>query len=129
MLYLPHTNVFDKACSNSTLFLQDISLHACKYSATTLVVVTDRQRSRNSISYPCFCRVSRKSGTISILQSVSANFTRSSSELYSEIDKWAGNFVITFRNSEAIFELRFEIRKFKLRVYVPRNIKDVGEKT
>ena len=51
------------------------------------------------------------------LQSVSANFTRSSSELYSEIDKWAGNFVITFRNSEAISELRFEIRKFKLRVY------------
>ena len=43
------------------------------------------------------------------LQSVSANFTRSSSELYSEIDKWAGNFVITFRNSEAISELRFEM--------------------
>ena len=52
-----------------------------------------------------------------ILQSVSANFTRLSSELYSEIDKWAGNFVITFRSSEAISELRFEIRKFKLRVY------------
>ena len=51
------------------------------------------------------------------LQSVSANFTRSSSELYSEIDKWAGNFVISFRSSEAISELRFEIRKFKLRVY------------
>ena len=51
------------------------------------------------------------------LQSVSANFTRLSSELYSEIDKWAGNFVITFRSSEAISELRFEIRKFKLRVY------------
>ena len=51
------------------------------------------------------------------LQSVSANFTRSSSELYSEIDKWVGNFVITFRNSEAISELRFEIRKFKLHVY------------
>ena len=50
------------------------------------------------------------------LQSVSANFTRSSSELYSEIDKWAGNFLITFRSSEAISELRFEIRKFKLRV-------------
>ena len=63
------------------------------------------------------------------LQSVSANFTRSISELYSEIDKWAGNFVTTFRNSEAISELRFEIRKFKLRVYVPRNIKDIGEKT
>ena len=42
------------------------------------------------------------------LQSVSANFTRSSSELYSEIDKWAGNFVITFRNSEAISELRLK---------------------
>ena len=40
--------------------------------------------------------------TVTDLQSVSANFTRSSSELYSEIDKWAGNFVITFRNSEAI---------------------------
>ena len=52
-----------------------------------------------------------------ILQSVSANFTRLSSELYSEIDKWAGNFAIAFRSSEAISELRFEIRKFKLRVY------------
>ena len=28
-----------------------------------------------------------------------------------------GNFVITFRSSEAISELRFQIRKFKLRVY------------
>ena len=54
---------------------------------------------------------------IQFLQSVSANFARSSSDLYSEIDKWAGNFVITFRSSEAISELRFEIRKFKLRVY------------
>ena len=44
-------------------------------------------------------------------------FTRSSSELYSEIDKWAGNFVITFRSSEAISEHRLEIRKFKLCIY------------
>ena len=34
-----------------------------------------------------------------------------------EIDKCAGNFVVTFQSSEAISELRFEIRKFKLRVY------------
>ena len=60
------------------------------------------------------------------LQSVSANFTRSSSKLYSETDKWAGNFVITFRSSEAISELRFEIWKFKLRAY-QANIKDVTD--
>ena len=62
------------------------------------------------------------------LQAVSANFTRSSSEPYSEIDKWAGNFVITFRSSEAISELRFEISEIQI-ACLPRNIKDVGEKT
>jgi hypothetical protein len=46
------------------------------------------------------------------LQSVSANFSRSSSELYLEMDKLAGKLLITFRNSESISELRFEIRKF-----------------
>ena len=50
------------------------------------------------------------------LQSVSANFRNSSSELYSEFETWAGKCGIAFRSSQAVWELRFEIRKFILRL-------------
>ena len=81
-------------------------------------------------SIPCEMHGTRldKSKKATNTKSITVGFSKLYTlEQYSEIDKWAGNFVITFRSSEAISELRFEIRKFKLRVY--QETSDVREKT
>ena len=61
------------------------------------------------------------------LQSVSANFTHSNSELYLEIDKWVGKLVITSQSLEAISEFQIEIRKFILRAS-PAKLANMSEK-